>query len=216
MLGSNLLRYNNDQKYMLFDVESFHLNLMIDNPPWQCSWLIATKDKILKTNNYYINWELAGKKFRMSKGAAEKTKYNDSIVKKDGRHPKEVYDIFKADLRNKNHRVLFHNGLGFDVYIERQWCEYIDEIHNWEYLDNCIDTNAIARAIKLDIKPDLDDFLAWQYKLINFRKKGLKTSISQLIKDYKLIFDEDKLHNAAHDIEVNFEIFKKQIWEIEI
>jgi hypothetical protein len=37
-----------------------------------------------------------------------------------------------------------------------------------------------------------------------------------LLENYDIDFDPKKLHDALYDIEKNFEIFLKQIWELEI
>ena len=55
-----------------------------------------------------------------------------------------------------------------------------------------------------------------EYKLNDFREKGLKTSIRAQLKDYKIDFDEHMLHNSMYDVRMNFKIFLKQIWQIEI
>ena len=40
--------------------------------------------------------------------------------------------------------------------------------------------------------------------------------MKQLLKDYAIDFDEAQLHDALYDIEVNFKIFQKQLWDSEI
>ena len=44
----------------------------------------------------------------------------------------------------------------------------------------------------------------------------MRTSIKAQLKQYKIDFDEDKLHDSLYDVRMNFEIFKKQIWQIDI
>ena len=72
---------------------------------------------------------------------------------------------------------------------------------------------AIAKNNK---NPDKNDLLAWQLRYLNYRERGLKTSQKYLLQNYGIDFDESKLHDALYDIEKNFEIFQKQIWELEI
>jgi len=80
-----------------------------------------------------------------------------------------------------------------------------------------LDTNCIAKAIKKNLKPPTDsDLIFWQYKLNDFREKGLKTSIKAQLKEYKIDFDEALLHNSLYDVQMNFRIFQKQIWQIDI
>ena len=56
-MKDNLLRFNNKQKYILFDFETCSLNLgSLDNKPWQLSFLIAQGKKILEKKNFYLAW----------------------------------------------------------------------------------------------------------------------------------------------------------------
>ncbi len=72
-------------------------------------------------------------------------------------------------------------------------------------------------AIAKDNKhPDKDDLIAWQLRYLNYRERGLKTNQKYLLEHYGIDFDEKKLHDALYDIEKNFEIFQKQLWELEI
>jgi len=44
-----MLRFNKEQKYICFDFETCHLNLLDDsNKPWQLSYLIAKGSNIIK------------------------------------------------------------------------------------------------------------------------------------------------------------------------
>ena len=52
-MKDELLRYNNKQKYLIFDFETSNLNLVSpSNRPWQLSFIIATKDKILEKQKF--------------------------------------------------------------------------------------------------------------------------------------------------------------------
>lgn len=213
MIGSQLLRYNKNQKFICFDAETCHLNLGVDNHPWQWAWCVATQSEILESHSHYLQW---GDKLRVSDGAARATGFDPSMIERYGEDPKAIYKKFKSYLDNPEYVIIGHNLLNFDIYIENYWAAEVGEKHNWSYLDRLIDTNAIAKAIKKGIKPDIDNFLAWQFKVIGFYEKGLKTNLGLLMKEYKIEVDETKLHNAEFDVAYNFELFKKQMWEIEI
>ena len=58
--------------------------------------------------------------------------------------------------------------------------------------------------------------LPWQYRLLNFREKGLRVSLQQCCKDYEVDFDPKKLHDALYDIRKNMDIFNKIIWQTEV
>jgi DNA polymerase III epsilon subunit-like protein len=84
------------------------------------------------------------------------------------------------------------------------------------YIDRIIDTLSLARAIEKNDEPDMDNFIYWQYKWVNFFQRGLKTSQLALLKKYNIDHDKSRLHNALYDIEMNFKIFQKQIFDIEL
>jgi len=113
--------------------------------------------------------------------------------------------------------VLGHNLLGFDVYIHNIYRKLLKLKSDFSYVDRIIDTNCIAKAAKEKIKKSKSEpLINWQYKLNEFRKRGLKTNQKQLLKDYDIKFDESKLHDARYDIGMTFKIFNKLIWEVEI
>ncbi len=88
---------------------------------------------------------------------------------------------------------------------------------DYSFAKRCFDTKAIATAIAKENKsPDKEDFLSWQLRYLNHREKGLRTNQKFLLQHYDIDFDEKQLHDALYDIEKNFEIFQKQIWELEI
>ena len=76
-----------------------------------------------------------------------------------------------------------------------------------------------ARAIAIGKEAkgaDTDDLIAWQYRWLNYREKGIKTSQAHLLKHYDIPHDPSLLHNALVDIEMTFSIFQKQIFDLEI
>jgi hypothetical protein len=80
-----------------------------------------------------------------------------------------------------------------------------------------IDTLCLAKAIKNDIKFSReDDLFSWQYRLNNMIDRKSKKKLIDLCKDYDISIDESKLHDAMYDIEQNYEVFKKMLWEVNI
>jgi DNA polymerase III epsilon subunit-like protein len=43
-----------------------------------------------------------------------------------------------------------------------------------------------------------------------------KKKLIDLCKDYDITIDKEKLHDAMYDIEQNYEVFKKMLWEVAI
>lgn len=211
---NNLLRFNNDQKYMVFDFETCNLNLAsLNNKPWQLSFIVSERGRVTEKLDYWLKW----KDLKMSPEAAKITGWTKKKYESKAVDPVEPLKHFEKYLYDDSYIKVAHNGLGFDVYIHAIYRELLGIKRDFSYLKNFIDTNCLAKAIKSEISYNKSqDFLAWQYKLTSLRKRGLKTSLLQCCKDYDIPFDPKKLHDALYDIQKNYEVFKKLIWNIEI
>jgi len=209
-----MLRYNKTQKYICFDFETCHLNLLSkENKPWQLSYLIAEGGKIVKKSDNYINWE----NLNISEDAARITNFNFEKYKTLRRNATVVLDSFEEYLYDPSYIIVGQNLLGFDVYIHNIYRKLLRKGSNFSYIPRILDTNCIAKAIKKQLQPPKNESLIyWQYRLNDFRERGLKTSIKTQLKEYKIDFDENKLHDSMYDVEMNFKIFQKQLWQIEI
>jgi len=209
-----MLRYNKTQKYICFDFETCHLNILdTENKPWQLSYLIAEGQDIVEQSDNYIYW----KDLNLSAGAAEVTHFNRDKYNSLAKEPVKILNEFEKYLYNEDYKIIGQNLLGFDVYIHKIYRKLLGKKTDFSYVSRIIDTNCVAKAIKKNLQPPKDiDFTSWQYKLNDFREKGLKTSIKAQLKDYKIDFDEAMLHNSMYDVQMNFKIFQKQIWQIEL
>lgn len=209
-----MLRFNKEQKYICFDFETCHLNLVdTNNKPWQLSYLIAKGNQIIKEVDNYIYWP----DLKLSEGAKEVTHFDERRYHSLAGDPKEILSSFEDYLYDNEYLIIGQNLLGFDVYIHNIYRKLLGKHSDFSYIKRIIDTNCIAKAIKKNIKPQQNiDFTCWQYRLNDFREKGLKTSIKAQLKDYKIDFDENMLHNSMYDVQMNFKIFQKQLWQIEI
>ena len=78
-----------------------------------------------------------------------------------------------------------------------------------------VDSNCVAKALKenLPFPEDKKDILPWMFKLNNFHRRGLKTSVGFLLKEYGIDHDEKRLHDGLYDVEMTFEIHKRQKYE---
>lgn len=208
-----MLRFNKNQKYICFDFETCHLNLLSDsNKPWQLSYIIAEGQNVVKESDNYIYWS----NLQISPEARQITRFDDSIYAKKAKDPAEVLQNFESYLYNEDYIIVGQNLLGFDVYIHNIYRKLLGKNPNFSFISRIIDTNCIAKAIKKSLKPPKEDFIFWQYKLNSFVEKGLKTSIKAQLKEYKIDFDENMLHNSLYDVQMNFQIFQKQIWQIDL
>lgn len=209
-----MLRFNKDQKYICFDFETCHLNLLdLNNKPWQLSYLLAKGNQVNKEVDNYVYWP----NLKLSKGAQEVTHFDERKYHSLASDPKDVLTAFEEYLYDEDYLIIGQNLLGFDVYIHNIYRKLLGKKTDFSFTRRILDTNCIAKAIKKNLTPPKGkDLIAWQYKLNDFREKGLKTSIKAQLKDYKIEFDENLLHNSMYDVKMNFKIFQKQIWQIDI
>ena len=208
-----MLRFNKDQKYICFDFETCHLNLLDDsNKPWQLSYIIAKGNNIVKEVDNYIYWP----DLKISEDAKEITHFDERKYHSLAADPKDILFNFESYIYDENYIIVGQNLLGFDVYVHNIYRKLLGHKSDFSYINRIIDTNCVAKAIKKSLKPQKEDFIYWQYRLENFRERGMKTSIKAQLKDYKIDFDENMLHNSLYDVQMNFKIFQKQLWQIEI
>jgi len=210
-MNGSLLRYNRKQKYIIFDTETEGLNL-VKSKPWQAAWIVAEGNKIIKKYDKLIKWD----DLNVSKDAARITGFSKKYYKQNAEDPKSVWSEFSKYLYDPSYLIVGQNLLGFDVYMIDVWRKLIGEKLDQSYIKRIVDTKAIAAAIAKDAPVDKDDFIYWQYRWLNYRERGLKTSQLTLLKKYEIDFDKKRLHDALYDIEMNFEIFHKQLYDIEL
>ena len=56
-MKEKLLRFQNEQKYLLFDYETCNLNLISGNKPWQLAFMVVEKNKIVDQKDYWLKWD---------------------------------------------------------------------------------------------------------------------------------------------------------------
>jgi len=213
-MNDNLLRFKKNQKYLCFDFETCHLNLLnSENKPWQLGYGIFQGKKLIQSFDRLIKWPT----LNISPEAAKICRFDRKNYNKNSTDPVKILKEFESYLYDPSYLVIGHNLLGFDVYIHNIYRKLLKKESDYSYINRVLDTNCIAKAAKEQIKKSKNEpLINWQYKLNEFRKRGLKTNQKQLLKDYDIKFNENKLHDARYDIEMTFKIFNKLIWEVEI
>jgi DNA polymerase III epsilon subunit-like protein len=213
-MKENLLRFNNKQNYLFFDFETCCLNLgSIDNKPWQLGFIVINGGKIVKKRDYWIRWS----DLKMSDAAAKMTGWTESMYKEKGQDAKKILEEFEGYLYDESYINVGHNILGFDIYIHGIYRRCLGKKPDYSYIDRSIDTLCLAKAIKNEIKFTKNEpFFNWQYRLNNMIDRKSKKKLMDLCKDYDISIDESKLHDAMYDIEQNYEVFKKMLWEVDI
>jgi DNA polymerase III epsilon subunit-like protein len=213
-MKAELLRFKKGQKYVLFDYETCDLNLGLEtNKPWQLSFILASGDSIVEKHDYYLKWD----DLKLSEDAARITGFSKRTYDSKAVCPKKALAHFEKYLYNPDYINVGHNILGFDVYIHNIHRMLCGKKPDYSYIARSIDTLCLGKAIKKEIKfPKGGDRLAWQYSLNSVIERGLKASLSACAKYYGIDFDSRKLHNALYDISINYSVFKKMLWDLEI
>lgn len=210
-MNESLLRFNKKQRYVVFDTETEGLNL-VTSRPWQVAWMVVEGDKIIEKNDLFIEWP----DLKVSEGAAKITGFTEKEYNKKCEPPKQVWEKFSQDLYNPDHLIIGQNLLGFDVYMVNIWRRLMNLGADYSFIPRILDTKALATAIAKEMPVVKDDFIGWQYRLLNYRERGLKTSQATLLKKYNIDHDPKRLHDALYDIEMNFKVFRKQLFDLEI
>ena len=220
MIGANLLRYNKTQKYLTLDTETSGLNLFAALPT-QISFVTYTLDNNLEEHNYFILWP--EKELRMSRGAAIVTRFNYEQYEAKAQDPEEVWEIVEKYIYSPEYILFNQNLLGYDSMIINNWRRKMGLKIDYDFIHNGkpYDTLALSKALRLKVPPVLENgklSLSWQYKMIDtiIKDKSMKTSISAMLKEFKIQFNENELHDALVDVSKNREINRKLIWSLAI
>jgi len=208
---NDLLRFKKQQNYITVDVETEGLNL-ISSKPWQVSWIICRGDKMISKHDHFIRWD----NINVSADAARITGFNKNHYYEKAECPIEVFEQLSKYLYDPSFLVIGQNLLGFDVYMINVWRKLMGMKSDNSYVDRVIDTKSISTAIFKNVLPDKENFLSWQYKMLHIREKGLKTNQAFMLKYYDIPHDPKRLHDSLYDVEMTFEIFKKQIFNIDL
>jgi DNA polymerase III alpha subunit (gram-positive type) len=215
MVGNNLSRYNLDQKWLAYDIESNGLNLRY-NLPWELSYAVATlKGGIQSVHTHMIRWP----NYRISDELAIKVHFDRARYEREALPPEEVWGEFSKLLYSPDVRAVGHNLLGFDYAMISTWraAMGLPDDHSWLYRP-LIDTNALAKAYYKGWKPEMENaeaFLAWQYKATEYKETGLKSSLGKMCGEFKIEYDPRVAHSAQYDIERNWLVFKELVWKVE-
>ena len=212
-VNNDLLRFRKNINLLVFDYETCNLNLGLEvNKPWQLAFLVVQNGKISERVDYRLKWE----GLNVSPEAAKITGFNKKKHDELAIDPRQALDHFEKYLYDDSFLKVGHNILGFDVYIHNLHRKMLGLPSDYTYINKCLDTVCLARAIKKEIPVNGSGLLSWQYKLQNLRERGLKVNLQQCCKDYSIELDPKLLHDALYDIEKNYEVFQKMIWQIDI
>ena len=211
---NNLLRHNYENKeFLSFDFETEGLSLF-NSRGWDIAWSIYKGKNLVEKHQYFIKWP----NLNVSAGAAAVTGFNQKTIDEFGRDPKEICDLFDSYIYNPKYICIGANAIHYDLFIHNTHRREFGLKSDYSYLNRMIDTNAISKAYKLNRKPptDKDDFIPFQYSMLNFRQKGLKTSNAVMAKELEIKVDDTKFHGALYDAEITFQVFLQLMQKVEL
>lgn len=212
-MENELLRFDKEKTYVFIDCETLNLCLnFCQNLPWQVAMIKAVAGKKTDERDFLIKWDT---NLKISEDAKRITRYPEELVKTTGKKFDDVFPTIEEWLETSDY-ILGHNILGFDTYlIKEMYLLKNKRIHH--LMNKMIDTNCLAKGIKYGIKKmPKESWVEYQYKLSHTYRKGIKTSLSSLGKDYNIEHDYDNLHNAIVDLELNLKVWNKIKFQIDI
>ncbi len=212
-MNGQLLRFDEKKTYCFVDCETEGLALSLKlNRFWEIAYIIVRGNEILTTQQYYVSWNppiKVGAEAAKVTGFDQK-KYNELCIDQEIVF-KDVYDkLESADY------IVGHNIIGFDINFIVQWYQLFGK--PWKRLiKKVIDTNAIARGIKMNIPyKSGEDLTCYQYKIYHEVRKNIKSKLFLLAEEFEIKYDSTKLHQALEDLKLNIAIWNKLKWKIEI
>ncbi len=218
-LGFELLRYKTNQKWISWDYETCNLATMVAcNRPTQLGYTIYEGKKLIKTVEDWI-WFPEVEEM-MSKDAAAITRFDWNYYKENAIDPKEALEKFEQYALDEDYNLISANGWRFDIFlwsIHRQLCgKKID----WSHLGRQIDVQILAKALHLQVAPPkmrTDEWLSFNFKLADWHKRGVKTSLKHLTLSLDLPYDADRHHaESSFDTILAKNILDKQLFMLEI
>ena len=212
-MDEHLLRFDKEKDYVLIDCETENLCLHNShNLAWQIGMIRTKGEKKVAEKDLLVKWD---RPINVSKDAARITRFDLIKYKKEAVYIDEIFPTVKDWLDNCDY-IIGHNILGFDIYLIKYMYERIGESCD-HLMEKIIDTNCVAKGIKLGPNYDSEtSFLVYQYKVGGVRKRGLKTNLQALGKEYKIEHDYENLHDAVNDLELNLKVWNKLKWQINL
>tara|TARA_R100001463_G_scaffold136557_1_gene202252 strand:- start:950 stop:1615 length:666 start_codon:yes stop_codon:yes gene_type:complete len=220
-MDSHLIRFQ-QKKFLFLDFETFNLALHDSfNLPWQVATIAVEPEKdkdgkffnkFLSRDDLYIKWDTD---LKISEGARHITGYSEEKFNKRCIPEDEAFKTIYTQVEECDYLV-GHNFLGFDIFLLRNW--YRKHGKSYKHLPSkVIDTLSIARAVVLDYpyKPNESSMLDFQLKMLNFRKKGMRTALGALGKSHGIEHNYDRLHDALVDLELNIKVWDKLKYQID-
>ena len=218
-MDEHLLRFDKDKTLLFIDCETFNLCLnSSENLPWQVG-MIKTKSgfntKSVKKWDLHIKWDTD---LEIGVEAARITKFNPSKFESLAISPEEAFKDIERELDSCDY-IVGHNILGFDIYLIKDYYNYMGKDYR-HLVSKVIDTNCLSKGVKMDVtlrsNCNPDGLTLHQYKMVHKRKKGVRTNLTALGKEFDIDHDYENLHDAVVDLELNIKVWDKLKYMVDI
>lgn len=212
-MNEDLLRFDKEKVFVFIDLETENLCLnFCNNVPWQIGMIKVRGNKAIDTKNFYVKWD---RELNVSREAARITNFSPRKHKKLAVHINELFPTIEDWLDGADH-IVGHNILNFDLYLIAEMYRLMDKDHS-HLPEKIIDTLSLARGMKLDLPyKRSENLLAYQYRMLNKRKKGQRNSLKALGEQFGIMHDYDNLHDAVVDLELNLKVWNQLKYMVEI
>ncbi len=206
-MDNDFFKKSNGKKLVFMDLETFNVNLnFYNNRPWQVGMIRVVENKIQDRFDEMVKWDCG---LKISDEAARITRFDQKKFNKLAKPESEKFTTGYEWLADCDY-IVGHNILGFDMYLIREWCKIYDKPYD-HLFEKSVDTLAIGRGIRSEyyFKKEEEDFFDYQYRLLSYRSKGIRTSLSELGKYYNINHNYETLHDAINDLELNLKVWNK-------
>lgn len=211
MISGDLIKYNlENRKFLCFDFEG-NLNLHYSQP-FQLAYIIYHGKRIVESNSVYIKWP----KFDASRRVIQITKVDPRRVEEEGVAPEIVFEKFGKLMYDEQYSIVGANTLGFDTMVFYNCMKRLGLKHDYSFLTRVYDTMSLFKGMKLNSKPNWNNFLAWQYSMSSFIKKGLKSNVAYCAREFGIEIDENRTHEALYDCEIESKVFFTLVDKMEL
>lgn len=218
-MDKDLLRFDKKSTFVFCDFETYNLCLnFAHNRPWQAGLIKVKNNKIIESLDLYIKWDT---KLKIGEEAARITKYSESKFRKRAIDHKKAFEQMEPWFDECDY-IVGHNFLGFDIYLLKGYYECMGKDYS-HLVEKIIDTNCLSRGIKYEMpfrrrngKASREELMLYQYKIMNTKKRRVKSRLEALGKEYDIQHDYDTLHDALSDLQLNIKVWNKLKLQIDV
>lgn len=218
-----LLRFKKNQKFCVLDFETCSLSLMSLEVqcPFSVGWIVYQgKNKIVEREDWIFFPDLVEKMYQWGRGAMAVNGWTEAEYNQRAKPPGPILDDFERYLYDPEVISVGANSVSFDSYIHNLYRKKLGRSSDWSWFKNHVDIQCLAKAAHLGITPPpigTDEWIFFNIKMSNYHKRGLKTNLAHMCKEFQINYDSSQHHvSALYDTDLTYQVFMKQIQTMDI